>query len=157
MRVLAPNMPPRSFRVIWSPESDNDLRAIWRWGAEQFSPDLADKHLRDIRRAAITLTTSPLKWSPVPGESILVMTGLAGDDAFLVAFYELPDDRYRIGSTMILHKDRGPVVLGFNGYDGRRIKDKSNATLDWATCWKCPGESGAITYREDGRVTISEE
>ena len=105
----------------------------------------------------ITLTTSPLEWSPVPGENLLVITGQAGDDSFIVAFYELPDDRYRIGSTMILHKERGPVVLGFNGYDGKRSKDKPNATLDWATCWKCPGESGTVTYREDGRVTILQE
>jgi len=105
----------------------------------------------------ITLTTSPLAWNPVPGEDLLVLTGLAGDDAFIVAFYDLPDDRYRIGSTMILHKEKGPVVLGFNGYDGKRAKEKANATIDWATCWKCPAESGVITYREDGRVTITEE
>ncbi len=105
----------------------------------------------------ITLTTSPLAWNPVAGENLLVVTGLAGDDAFIVAFFQLPDDRYRVGSTMILHREKGPVVFGFNGYDGKRGKDKSNATLDWATCWKCPAESGVITYKDDGRVTITEE
>lgn len=105
----------------------------------------------------ITLTTSPLAWSPVPGEDLVVVTGQAGDDSFIVAFYQLPDDRYRVGSTMVFHKEKGPIVLGFNGYDGRRQKDKSRATLDWATCWKCMGESGLVTYKEDGRVTITQE
>jgi hypothetical protein len=106
--------------------------------------------------SGITLTTSPLRWSPVPGDDLLVLVGQAGDDSFIVAFYELPEDRYRIGSTMILHGDKGPVALGFNGYDGKRAKDKSYATLDWATCWKCPSESGFVTYK-DGRVTITAE
>jgi len=105
----------------------------------------------------ITLTTSALGWSPVPGEDLLLLTGQAGDDSFIVAFYQLPEDRYRVGSTMVFHKEKGPIVLGFNGYDGRRQKDKARATLDWATCWKCPGESGLITYKEDGRVTITQE
>jgi hypothetical protein len=105
----------------------------------------------------ITLTTAPLSWSPVPGEDLLLLTGQAGDDSFIVAFYELPDDRYRIGSTLIFHKEKGPIVFGFNGYDGRRSKDKGRATVDWATCWKCPGQSGYVTYKEDGRVTITQE
>jgi hypothetical protein len=105
----------------------------------------------------VTLTTSPLVWSPIPGERILVLTGLAGDDSFIVAFYKLPDDRYRLASTMVLHKDKGPVVIGYSGYDGRRTKERSIGSLDWATCWKCPGESGAITYREDNRVVVTQE
>ena len=105
----------------------------------------------------MTLTTAPLEWSPVPGERILVATGLAGDDAFIVAFYSLAGDRYRIGSSLVLHGDKGPVVLGYNGTDGRRSKERSIGSLDWATCWKCPGESGSITYREDNRVVITQE
>ena len=105
----------------------------------------------------VTLTTSPLVWSPVPGERILVLTGLAGEDTFIVAFYKLPDDRYRLGSTLILKKDKGPVVIGHSGYDGRRTKERSIGSLDWATCWKCPGESGAVTYREENRVIVTQE
>ncbi len=105
----------------------------------------------------VTLTTSPLVWSPVPGEHLLVLTGLAGEDSFIVAFEKLPDDRYRLGSTLVLHKDKGPVILGYSGYDGRRSKERSIGSLDWATCWKCPGESGAITYREDNRVVVTQE
>lgn len=49
-----------SFRVVWSPESEDDLLSIWRWGASRFSPAIADGHLREIHRAAMRLATSPL-------------------------------------------------------------------------------------------------
>lgn len=53
-------MPSDSSRIIWSPESEDDLLSIWRWGASQFSPAVADGHLRDIHRAAMRLAASPL-------------------------------------------------------------------------------------------------
>ena len=96
-----------------------------------------------------TLTTSPLLWNPVPGEEVLVVAGRAQRDSFIVAFYRLPGDRYRIASSLILKDEKGPVVLGFNGYVRRR--------LFWATCWDCPGEAGNVTYREDNRVVITQK
>ena len=77
------------------------------------------------------------------------VAGKAGKDAFVVAFYRLPGDRYRIGSSLWLKGEKGPVVLGFNGYVRRK--------LPWATCWDCNGESGNVTYREDGRVVITQK
>jgi toxin ParE1/3/4 len=53
-------MPSDSHRVVWSPESEGDLLSIWRQGASQFSPAVADGHLRDIHRAAARLAASPL-------------------------------------------------------------------------------------------------
>jgi hypothetical protein len=97
----------------------------------------------------VTLTTSPLLWSPVPGEELLVVAGHAGKDSFIAAFYRLPAERYRIGSTLWMKGEKGPVVLGFNGYVRRK--------LAWATCWDCNGESGNVTYREDGRVVITQK
>lgn len=97
----------------------------------------------------VTLTTSPLLWSPVPGEELLVVAGRAGKDSFVVAFHRLPGDRYRIGSSMWMKGEKGPVALGFNGYVRRK--------LAWATCWDCNGESGNITYRDDGRVVITQK
>jgi toxin ParE1/3/4 len=46
-------------KLIWSPEAEADLLAIWRWGATRFSPNTADTHLRDIYEAAHSLTESP--------------------------------------------------------------------------------------------------
>src|SRR5690606_26421161 len=68
-----------------------------------------------------TLTTSPLLWSPVPGEEVLVVAGRADKHSFVLAFYRLPGDRYRIASSLVLKDEKGPVVLGFNGYIRKRL------------------------------------
>jgi hypothetical protein len=96
-----------------------------------------------------SFTTSPLLWSPVPGEEILVVAGRAQKSSFIVAFYRLPGDRYRIGSSFILKDEKGPIVLGTNSYVRKR--------LSWALCWECRGESGHVTYREDNRVVITQK
>ena len=47
-------------RLRWSPESESDLLTIWHWGASHFSPEIADRHVRDIHRAALSLVVTPL-------------------------------------------------------------------------------------------------
>jgi formylglycine-generating enzyme required for sulfatase activity len=96
-----------------------------------------------------TFTTSPLLWNPVPGEEVLVLAGRGKKDSFIVAFYRLPGDRYRIASSLLLKDERGPIALAFNGYVRRR--------LTWSTCWDCRGETGNVTYREDNRVVITQK
>jgi hypothetical protein len=96
-----------------------------------------------------SFTTQPLLWSPVPGEEILVVAGRAQKSSFIVAFYRLPGDRYRIGSSFILKDEKGPIVLGYNSY----VRKK----LSWAFCWDCRAESGHVTYRDDNRVVITQK
>ena len=96
-----------------------------------------------------TFTTSPLLWSPVPGEEILVVAGRAQKTAFIVAFYRLPGDRYRIASSFLLKDEKSPIVLGHNSYVRKR--------LGWATCWDCRGESGYVSFRDDNRVVITQK
>jgi hypothetical protein len=96
-----------------------------------------------------TFTTAPILWSPVPGEEILVVAGRAQKSSFIVAFYRLPGDRYRIGSSFILKDEKGPIVLGHNSYVRKR--------LTWALCWDCRGESGFVSYRDDNRVVITQK
>ena len=96
-----------------------------------------------------SFTTQPILWSPVPGEEILVVAGRAQKSSFIVAFYRLPGDRYRIGSSFILKDERGPIVLGYNSYVRRK--------LSWAFCWDCRAESGFVTYRDDNRVVITQK
>jgi hypothetical protein len=96
-----------------------------------------------------SFTTQPILWSPVPGEEILVVAGRAQKSAFIVAFYRLPGDRYRIGSSFILKDEKSPIVLGYNSYVRKR--------LSWALCWDCRGESGFVSYREDNRVVITQK
>ena len=97
-----------------------------------------------------SLTTQPLLWSPVPGEEILVVAGKAKKDAFIVAFYRLPGQRYRIASSMILKDERGPVVLAHNSYVRKKLL--------WSTgCFDCRAESGFVTYRDDNRIVITQK
>jgi hypothetical protein len=96
-----------------------------------------------------TLTTQPLLWNPVPGEEILVLAGKAQKAAFIVAFYRLPGDRYRIASSFVMKDEKQAVALGYNSY----VRKK----LSWALCWDCRGESGFITYRDDSRVVITQK
>ncbi|MEO5727670.1 MAG: SUMF1/EgtB/PvdO family nonheme iron enzyme [Byssovorax sp.] len=96
-----------------------------------------------------SFTTQPILWSPVPGEEILVVAARAQKSSFIVAFYRLPGDRYRIASSLLLKDERGPIVLGENGYNRKRIP--------WGLCWDCRGESGYVSYRDDNRVVITQK
>jgi hypothetical protein len=96
-----------------------------------------------------TFTTQPILWNPVPGEEILVVAGRAQKSSFIVAFYRLPGDRYRLGSSFLLKDEKGPIALGYNSYNRRR--------LPWALCWECRGENGYVSYRDDNRVVITQK
>ena len=52
-------MPGPELQLVWSPEAEDDLLTIWRWGALHFSAEAADAHLRDINRAAQNLIDFP--------------------------------------------------------------------------------------------------
>jgi hypothetical protein len=95
------------------------------------------------------LYTSPLVWSPVPGEQILLVTGQSGKDSFIVAFHELPGGRYRVASAMLMKNEIGPVVIVDDQGPSRKLL--------WTTCWECHGESGNITYRSENRVVITQQ
>ena len=96
-----------------------------------------------------SFTTQPVLWNPIAGEEILVVAGKAQRHSFIVAFYRLPGDRYRIASSFIMKEERGPVVLAYNNYVRKR--------MSWSTCWDCRGESGNVTYRDDNRVVITQK
>jgi toxin ParE1/3/4 len=46
-------------RLIWSDEAEADLLAIWRYGADEWSPTVADDHLADIDRTCQLLIEAP--------------------------------------------------------------------------------------------------
>jgi formylglycine-generating enzyme required for sulfatase activity len=95
------------------------------------------------------MTTSPIIWNPAPGEEILLVTGRAGEnDSFIVAFYRLPGDRYRVGSAMTMKSELGPIVFVYNKYVRRK--------MHWTTCWECYGDGGNITYRDENRIVITQ-
>jgi plasmid stabilization system protein ParE len=39
-------------KVVWSPQAQDDLGEVWRWGVAQFSFAAADNHARSIHAAA---------------------------------------------------------------------------------------------------------
>jgi toxin ParE1/3/4 len=46
-------------RLLWSPEADDDLIWIWRRGVEEWTEELADKHLFEIEAACDRLLDDP--------------------------------------------------------------------------------------------------
>ncbi|MFO0552634.1 MAG: SUMF1/EgtB/PvdO family nonheme iron enzyme [Polyangiaceae bacterium] len=123
---------------------------------EYFDPEAAPKTVMERADAGDTdpkgyvITTQPVLWRPVIGEEIVIAAGLAGKETtFIVAMHKLEGGRYRIASTLVMKGDPGPVVLAFD----RSVTGR----LEWSSCWQCRAESGRITYRDDGRVLISQE
>jgi toxin ParE1/3/4 len=45
--------------LTWSPDADDDLISIWRYGADEWSPAMADDHLFEIWSASDRLRESP--------------------------------------------------------------------------------------------------
>ncbi|GAC1351422.1 MAG: hypothetical protein NVSMB1_04300 [Polyangiales bacterium] len=93
-----------------------------------------------------TSTSDPILWSPEAGTEILVMAGKSKGGAWVVALHTLPGSRYRLASSMIFSNEQGPIALAY--------QPNVKSEIGWSMCWGCPGESGAVTYREDHRVVI---
>jgi len=93
-----------------------------------------------------TLTVDPILWSPVAGTEILVIAGKSRGSSWVVALHRMPENKFRLASSMIFANEAGPIVLGYQG----NIKKE----IAWSMCWGCPGEFGAVTYRDDHRVVI---
>jgi len=51
---------PKTRRVVWSPEAEQDLIEIWAYLAREASPRVADRQLRSIDRACDGLSERPL-------------------------------------------------------------------------------------------------
>jgi formylglycine-generating enzyme required for sulfatase activity len=96
-----------------------------------------------------TLTTSPLLWNPAPGDEVVVVLGRGAKDSFIVALYRLPDNRYRLASSLLLVNDLGPFTLAYHP----EVRER----LLWSSCWKCAGEGGAVSLRDGRRVIIVQQ
>lgn len=94
---------------------------------------------------SMTLSTAPVVWRPDDEHAYLVATGRAKASSVIVAF-RLVGERAELASAFVMRHDVAPVALA---YDRRARKE-----LYWSSCWKCPGEHGAVAPREPGRVVI---
>ena len=96
-----------------------------------------------------TLTTSPLLWNPAPGEEVVVVLGRGAKDSFIVALYRLPDNHYKLASSLLLVNDAGPFALAYHS----EVRER----LLWSSCWKCTGEGGTVSLRDGRRVIIVQQ
>jgi hypothetical protein len=92
------------------------------------------------------VTTSPVLWTPVPTEEVVVMALKAKGAALVLAFYRLAADRFRLASSLVLKDESGPVVLSFTTFNKKRVL--------WSTCWECSGEQGAVEHRDGKRIVV---
>ena len=57
------------------------------------------------------LTTSPVSWTPVPTEEVIVMALRAKSASLIVAFYRLGEERFRLASSLVLKDEQGDVTV----------------------------------------------
>jgi hypothetical protein len=99
-------------------------------------------------REGISFTTSPLLWSPEPGQQVLVVAARGKSASFVAAWWVLPDGSYRLASTFVMLGEIAPVALAHKA---------TERTLWWTSCWQCPGETGHVSVRDDHHVVIVED
>jgi hypothetical protein len=98
-------------------------------------------------RKGFSFTVTPLLWNPVAGAEFLVATARSGENtSFVVAFYALGDDKYRLAASFVMRNEPGPVALAFT--------DDIRPRLHFSSCWGCLGETGKILFRRPERVAI---
>lgn len=98
-------------------------------------------------RKGFLFTVAPLLWNPVAGAQYLVVAARSGKKtSFVVVYYVVGDDEYKLASSFIMEDEVGPVALAYNGYIRPR--------LHFSTCWGCPGETGKILYRDPDSAVI---
>jgi hypothetical protein len=98
-------------------------------------------------RKGFSFTVSPLLWNPVAGAEFLVATARSGENtSFVVAYYVLGDDQFRLAASFVMKNEPGPVALAYT--------DDIRPRLHFSSCWGCPGETGKVLFRRPERVAI---
>lgn len=98
-------------------------------------------------RKGFQFTVTPLLWNPAPGAEYLIVTARSGESvSFVLAYYVLGSDEYRLASSFIMKNEPGPVALAYSP----DIKPR----LHFSTCWGCPGETGKVLYRPPDSVAL---
>ncbi len=98
-------------------------------------------------RKGFDFTVSPLLWQPSAGNEFLVASGRSGaDTSFVVAYYVVAKDQYKLASSFIMKNEAGPVALAYS--------DSIRPRLHFSTCWGCPGETGKILFRPPDDAVI---
>lgn len=100
--------------------------------------------------AGQTAVRGVLRWSPVPGEEALVVSGRSGTTSILAVLHPLPGGGYAHGGSMILANDPSSILVTY--------RVGTPTPLAWTTCFGCAGEGGEIQYRSsDGRIVVVQQ
>ena len=90
-------------------------------------------------------TNNPVWWRPVRGEELLVMTGRAEKDSFVLALYHLGGGKFKHAASLVLLESDAatveqpiPVIL---------VTGVDRTVINWAPCWNC-SEGGSL-YIDD--------
>jgi hypothetical protein len=98
-------------------------------------------------RKGFSFTVAPLLWNPVAGAEFLLVTGRSGEStSFVVAFYVLGENEYRLASSFIMRNEPGPVAFAYD--------NSIRPRLHFSTCWGCLGETGKVLFRKPERAVI---
>ncbi|HEY5959527.1 MAG TPA: hypothetical protein VIV60_23380, partial [Polyangiaceae bacterium] len=98
-------------------------------------------------RQGLRFTVAPLLWSPVAGTQFLLVTGRSGKDTSAVlAYHVIREGDYRLAASFIMKAEPGPVAFAYH--------ESIRPRLYFSTCWKCPGETGRLLYRDPDAIAI---
>lgn len=98
-------------------------------------------------RQGLKFTVAPLLWSPVAGTQFLLLVGRSGKDASAVlAYHVIREGDYRLAASFVMKSEPGPVALAYH--------ESIRPRLFFSTCWKCPGETGRLLYRDPDTIAI---
>lgn len=100
-----------------------------------------------------SFTVAPLLYRPAAGTEYLVLAARSGKNtSFVVAYYVLGKDAYKLAASFIMHDEPGPVAFAYDNYIRPRFH--------FSTCWGCPeasgtsSETGKVLFREPDEVVI---
>ena len=100
-----------------------------------------------------SFTVAPLLYRPIAGTEYLVVSGRSGKDtSFVLAYYVLKKDSYKLAASFVMEGEPGPVAFAYDNYIRPRFH--------FSTCWGCPAaagtssETGKLLFREPDEVVI---
>jgi hypothetical protein len=122
--------------------------------AGQFHPFSRDDVTRSLQAAGHSrggvapwqVAEKPLRWHPVRGEELVVITGDTPRGALLVAYYPLAGGKNLFAGSYETKGEHTALILAY--------KIDVPRELLFSSCWGCGGEGGALELGEDSRVQL---
>ena len=122
--------------------------------ASQFHLFTHDDRTRSLQAAGYSrggvapwqVAEKPLRWRPVRGEELVIVTGDTPHGAVLVAYYPLAGGKTLFAGSYETKGEHNALIVAY--------KIDVPGEVLFSSCWGCGGEGGAIQLGEDRRVQI---